>query len=105
MNNVLSTSKYLNINPITACQIVTTKSVTINLNNKTVEDIWLYSDGTNFNNTLATVTINNKYILENIKINGVKTFKLQLPLLKDKINKIQLDFSNNINLSEISLYS
>ncbi len=103
--NALSTSKYLNINPITACQIITTKSVTINLNNKTVEDIWLYSDGTNFNNTLATVTINNKYILENIKINGVKAFKLQLPLLKDKINKIQLDFSNNISLSEISLYT
>ena len=102
--NVVNTSNYLKITPPTLGKSVTTNSITINLNNK-IEDIWLYSDANGMKNITANLVINDKYVIENIMINNANSYKIQLPVINETINKIQIDFSNNVSLTEVSLYT
>ena len=103
--NVANTANYLKINPVTNFKTYTANSIMINVSNKKIEDIWLYSNINGFQGVSAKVVINGRYVMENVKVSDGKTAKIQLPKINENINKIQIDFSKNITLSEIGLYT
>ena len=100
-----NTANYLRISPKTNCKTYTTNSITINVSNKKIEDIWLYSDNNGFRGVTANVVINDKYTMDNVRLSDAIASKIQLPSINTNINKIKVNFSKNIILSEVGLYS
>ena len=82
----------------------TTSSVTIDLNKRRdVSNVWIYGNGTSFNNTIATIYINDEYIIRNVNLGNASYYEFNLPY--DKVNghikKIKIEFSNPLTLSEV----
>ena len=103
--NVENSANNIGKSPLTTCKTVTSNSIQINLlKERNVTDIWLFGTHSGFDNTIANVIINDKYIINNINMGLSSTYKLQLPEIEESISKIVINFSNNITLSEINLY-
>ena len=102
---VLYTSTSLGKTPLTPCTMISTNSITINVNNSwSIEDIWLFGNNVGFGGKKANVIVNDRYIIKNYDLGGIGTAKLQLPSDIGQINKLIINFTSNVTLSEVSLY-
>ena len=103
--NVLNTANSFNKDTYVSYKETKTSSITIDQNsNYTVEDIWLFGTSSGFNNTKANIIINNKYIIKSFKLGKNKTIKIQMPELNEIIKSVTINFTEEITVSEVSLY-
>ena len=100
-----NTANYLKVSPKTNVRTYTTNNITINVSNKRIEDVWLYSNNDGFKSVTANIVINDKYTMDNVKLSDAITSKIQLPNINTNISKIKITFSKNVILSEVGLYS
>ena len=103
--NAKNSAEALIKTPLVPITTTTTSSLTINaIVPRNIVDIWLFSTETGFGNKVANVIINNKYIIRNYPLGPSGTAKIQLPEISESISTVTLDFSGEIELSEVNLY-
>ena len=103
--NVENSSKYQNKKAlVTATKTPTNKVVLKITGGKKISDVWLASTDTEWNNVVVNATINDKYIVKNVKFGNTGFGKFQIPTISDIVTKIEFSFSKKVNLTEVSVY-
>ena len=103
--NVENSSKYQNKKGlVTATKTSANKIVLKITGGKKISDIWLASTDKEWNNVVVNATINDKYIVKNVKFGNTGLGKFQIPSMTDIVKKIEFSFSKKVNLTEVSVY-
>lgn len=102
--NVNNTALSLGKNSVVKSTVTNTNQIIINTNSLFLGTLWLFSNNNGFNNTSANMILNDKYIVKNISLGNDISAGIAIPEINEKINKIVIKFSSNVNLTEVSLY-
>ena len=103
--NVENSSKYQNKKALVSAIKTPTNKIVLNINGgKKISDVWLASTDKEWNNVTVNATINDKYIVKNVKFGNTGLGKFQIPSISDTITNIEFSFSKKVNLTEVSVY-